>query len=283
MGACVGRAQATADLPPSSSPPPALPRHFSIPPDTVRCVRRAQVCFRTLDVYTSAVLEACMDPPRAPKPEWREMMSKLSAISCSEYRGIVFQNPDFVPYFHTATPVSELGGLNIGSRPAKRKPGGGVGTLRAIPWIFAWTQTRLHLPVWLGIGEALEKAFEESGEDVLSDMYDNWPFFQVRVPGLPGATLISALLHTQSHTTLAPLPFLRCLLFSEHCSLPLCTARWQAHGHVPWLVHTPPTQCHGSCTPHPHSTMARAHPTHTVCMPAATAETRRPTFAPPAV
>jgi len=137
-----------------------------------------EVCFRTLDVYTSAVLEACMDPPRAPKPEWREMMSKLSAISCSEYRGIVFQNPDFVPYFHTATPVSELGGLNIGSRPAKRKPGGGVGTLRAIPWIFAWTQTRLHLPVWLGIGEALEKAFEESGEDVLSDMYDNWPFFQ---------------------------------------------------------------------------------------------------------
>lgn len=139
-----------------------------------------EVCFRTLDVYTSAVLEACMDPPPAPKPEWRAMMKKLSEISCKEYRSIVFQNPQFVPYFQAATPVSELGGLNIGSRPAKRKAGGGVETLRAIPWIFAWTQTRMHVPVWLGIGEALTEAFEESPENaaVLADMHANWPFFQ---------------------------------------------------------------------------------------------------------
>ncbi|KAG1677399.1 hypothetical protein FOA52_010779 [Chlamydomonas sp. UWO 241] len=137
-----------------------------------------EVCFRTLDVYTSAVLEACMDPPPAPKPEWREMMAMLSSHSCEQYRSVVFGNPEFVPYFQAATPVYELGGLNIGSRPAKRKASGGVETLRAIPWIFAWTQTRLHLPVWLGIGEALEQAFANGCEGVLGDMYQNWPFFQ---------------------------------------------------------------------------------------------------------
>ncbi len=72
--------------------------------------------------------------------------------------------PLFFLLFHLSSPLprSELGGLNIGSRPAKRKAGGGVETLRAIPWIFAWTQTRMHVPVWLGIGEALTEAFEES-------------------------------------------------------------------------------------------------------------------------
>eukprot|EP00798_Chlamydomonas_sp_ICE-L_P009929 gene9929-7799_t len=138
-----------------------------------------EVCFNTLDRYTSAVLEACLDPPLAPKEEWREMMAELSAKSCEEYREVVFKTPDFIPYFHSATPVSELGRLNIGSRPAKRpNQGGGVETLRAIPWIFAWTQTRMHLPVWLGIGKSLENAIANGKIDVLKDMYKNWPFFQ---------------------------------------------------------------------------------------------------------
>ena len=64
-------------------------------------------------------------------------------------------------YFRAATPEGELGNLNIGSRPARRKAGGGVETLRAIPWIFAWTQARLVLPAWLGVGEALQEAFAQ--------------------------------------------------------------------------------------------------------------------------
>lgn len=92
---------------------------------------------------------------------------------------MVFRRPEFIQYFQTATPVSELGRLNIGSRPAKRpKKGGGVETLRAIPWIFAWTQTRMHLPVWLGIGRALQQAIDAGRLDDLRDMYQNWPFFQ---------------------------------------------------------------------------------------------------------
>jgi phosphoenolpyruvate carboxylase len=75
----------------------------------------------------------------------------------------VFKNPYFIKYFRDATPEEELGNLNIGSRPSRRKKGGGVETLRAIPWIFAWTQTRMVLPAWLGIGEAFQWAIGNVG------------------------------------------------------------------------------------------------------------------------
>lgn len=73
--------------------------------------------------------------------------------------------------------------MNIGSRPAKRKPSGGIESLRAIPWIFAWTQTRFHLPVWLGFGGAFKAAFQKSNQNVvlLRQMYNEWPFFRVTI------------------------------------------------------------------------------------------------------
>ena len=84
-------------------------------------------------------------------------MDDLSETSCRMYRGYVRENPDFVPYFRAATPELELGKLPLGSRPAKRKPNGGVESLRAIPWIFARTQNRLMLPARLGAGAGLRK------------------------------------------------------------------------------------------------------------------------------
>lgn len=102
------------------------------------------------------------------------MMESLSQISCEAYRGVVAKEPRFVPYFRSATPELELAGLNVGSRPAKRNPKGGVESLRAIPWIFAWTQTRLNLPAWLGVGDALTK----TDPKVLREMYTKWPWFQ---------------------------------------------------------------------------------------------------------
>ena len=77
-------------------------------------------------------------------------------MSCDAYRAVVRGDARFIDYFQAATPVSELARMNIGSRPAKRKAAGSIDTLRAIPWIFAWTQTRFHLPVWLGIGAAFQ-------------------------------------------------------------------------------------------------------------------------------
>ena len=103
-------------------------------------------------------------------------MDRVSEISCAGYRHLVREEPRFVPYFRQATPELELGTLNIGSRPAKRNPKGGIESLRAIPWTFAWTQTRTHLSAWLGVADALNV----DGADLegLQDMYKNWPWFR---------------------------------------------------------------------------------------------------------
>jgi phosphoenolpyruvate carboxylase len=87
-----------------------------------------------------------------------------------------------VPYFRKATPELELGNLNIGSRPAKRNPTGGVESLRAIPWNFAWTQTRSNLPTWLGVGQAIQQTLEnEEKAPILKDMYKNYDSFRTMI------------------------------------------------------------------------------------------------------
>jgi phosphoenolpyruvate carboxylase len=139
---------------------------------------------RTLDLYTAALLAEKYQERQPMKQEWRDLMDKMSAISCDAYRKIVREDERFVPYFRAATPELELTNLNIGSRPAKRKVGGGVESLRAIPWIFAWTQTRLNLPTWLGVGEALTEILESDNEEeaeLLRDMYENYDAFRTTV------------------------------------------------------------------------------------------------------
>ncbi|MEW5303367.1 MAG: hypothetical protein WDW36_006068 [Sanguina aurantia] len=136
-----------------------------------------------MEMYTAAVLLATLRPPSPPRVDcWRKTMDALSASSCDAYRSVVVDHPDFLAYFRHATPEAELGNLNIGSRPARRNAASAsISTLRAIPWIFAWTQNRLILPSWLGIGEALSKAIAEGHWDELCAMYKEWPFFQVTV------------------------------------------------------------------------------------------------------
>lgn len=174
------------------------PTHLAIlsqPPDTIHGSLRVTVqgevieqsfgeenlCFRTLQRYTAATLEHGMHPPVAPRPEWRALMDEMARIAAEDYRSIVFKEPRFVEYFRLATPETEYGRMNIGSRPSKRKPSGGIESLRAIPWIFAWTQSRLHLPVWLGFGLAFKNVIEKDVENLhmLQQMYNEWPFFRV--------------------------------------------------------------------------------------------------------
>jgi len=141
---------------------------------------RPAIAERTMDLFTAGVLVDRFKQRPEPKKEWRDMMERLSTLSCKVYRGVVREEPRFVPYFRTATPELELSGLNVGSRPAKRNPKGGVESLRAIPWVFAWTQTRLNLPTWLGVGEAI-KEVAKTDIKLLREMYDHWPWFQTLI------------------------------------------------------------------------------------------------------
>ncbi|PKF60901.1 phosphoenolpyruvate carboxylase [Psychromonas sp. psych-6C06] len=140
-----------------------------------------KVAVQSLNLYTAAILEANLLPPPAPKQEWRDLMDQFAEQSCEEYRYFIREEADFVPYFRSVTPELELGKLALGSRPAKRKPNGGVESLRAIPWIFAWSQNRLMLPAWLGAGTALKTLLEEGKKELLQEMYCDWPFFQTRL------------------------------------------------------------------------------------------------------
>ncbi|MEH6650783.1 MAG: phosphoenolpyruvate carboxylase [Motiliproteus sp.] len=137
-----------------------------------------ELAVRNLELYAGAVLEASLIPPPPPKPEWRTLMNELSSEAHKQYVGLVREEPQFVPYFRQLTPEQELAKLPLGSRPAKRKQDGGVESLRAIPWIFAWTQTRLMLPAWLGSGQALSQAIEQGKEAQLHELIEQWPFFR---------------------------------------------------------------------------------------------------------
>jgi phosphoenolpyruvate carboxylase len=140
-----------------------------------------EVAARNLKVYVSSVLEANFLPPEKPREEWRQLMHDLAADGVQSYRAMVREHPDFVSYFRAATPEQELGKLSLGSRPARRRSGGGIETLRAIPWIFAWTQIRLMLPAWLGADTALERQIDGGRLDTLQEMYAEWPFFRTYI------------------------------------------------------------------------------------------------------
>ena len=134
------------------------------------------IAYRTLELYTCATLEATLLPPPKPSDNWREQMDNLTACSLESYRNEI-NSPDFLEYFHDATPEQELQRLSLGSRPAKRKASGGIESLRAIPWVFAWTQTRLLIPAWLGSDSALEMAIKNGDLELIQKMSKEWPYF----------------------------------------------------------------------------------------------------------
>ena len=130
----------------------------------------------TLGTYIGSVLEATLAPPIKPKKNWRKLMNEMSTVSTKAYRNNFF-NKEFLRYYFNITPQRLLEQLSIGSRPSKRNKSKDVKSLRAIPWVFAWTQIRFLLPAWLGIYEALNFAIKNKNINILKEMLKKWPYF----------------------------------------------------------------------------------------------------------
>ena len=137
------------------------------------------IALRTLELMTGAVLEAsAVDRQTSnPQPEFAEAMTAAATAGRSAYRALVYEDPDFVSYFRTSTPIDVIERLEIGSRPASRRGDGGIDSLRAIPWVFSWMQNRHLLPGWYGVGAGLAAAIEAHGTDTVRAMAMEWPFF----------------------------------------------------------------------------------------------------------
>jgi phosphoenolpyruvate carboxylase len=137
-----------------------------------------------LEVVVAATLEASRLHRTSRQPDtvlarWDDAMDTMSAAAYERYRSLI-DLPELARYFMAATPVDELGRMNIGSRPARR-PGSAVATLdglRAIPWVFGWTQSRQVIPGWFGVGSGLRALFDQHGPDTVAEMYGLWPFFR---------------------------------------------------------------------------------------------------------
>ncbi|MEM7453390.1 MAG: phosphoenolpyruvate carboxylase [Planctomycetota bacterium] len=133
---------------------------------------------RHLQQLFHAMLCSCGKRPVYPQlQEWSSVMDSLSVTAEAKYRELV-SHPRFIEYFKTATPIDQIDRLNLGSRPSRRKTTESINDLRAIPWVFAWTQSRANIPSWYGVGTALDAWIQSGKIKTLQEMYDQWPFFK---------------------------------------------------------------------------------------------------------
>ncbi|MEM1203651.1 MAG: phosphoenolpyruvate carboxylase [Acidobacteriota bacterium] len=138
------------------------------------------IALRTLEVTAGAVCLATAAPPPADPRDaaWHRAMADIADHSRSTYRALVYEHPDFLAYFRNATPIDVIERMMIGSRPASRRSRQGLGNLRAIPWVFSWTQSRHILPGWYGLGSGLAHALAEHGRETLETMAREWRFLR---------------------------------------------------------------------------------------------------------
>ncbi len=168
---------------------------------------------RHLETLVAATLEASLLPPRSPIPKaYLQAAARISELSQSAYRRLVYETPDFADFFLHATPLREIAELNIGSRPAAR-PGQGTGfrieSLRAIPWGFSWGQSRVNLPGWYGFGSGIQAFLAENPEahaDLLQRMVRRWPFFASLVSNIDMVLAKADRSLAQRYAALGPKP-----------------------------------------------------------------------------
>jgi phosphoenolpyruvate carboxylase len=140
-----------------------------------------EIAARELDLMSSAVLESTLDGGAHPGGErlarFEAIVADMAEVSSKAYRALVYEDEGFTDFFHAVTPVEQVSKLQLGSRPPKRKESRSIDDFRAIPWVFSWTQARIVLPAWYGLGTALERTRSRHGVGVLREMASDWPFF----------------------------------------------------------------------------------------------------------
>ncbi|WP_166246159.1 phosphoenolpyruvate carboxylase [Paenibacillus turpanensis] len=166
------------------------------------------IAYRSLEQATSALVTAASlrrnPQTQAEEPQWEEIVASISETSFTKYQDLIFRDPDFLSFFKETTPLSEIGELNIGSRPSKRKNSDRFEDLRAIPWVFSWTQSRYLLPAWYAAGTGLNRFYDSKPENlqILRSMYDNWSFFKGLIDNLQMALAKADLLIAEQYAGL---------------------------------------------------------------------------------
>ncbi|MBL0386802.1 phosphoenolpyruvate carboxylase [Tumebacillus sp. ITR2] len=179
------------------------------------------IAMRSLESAVSSVLLASLNVQttymRDTERRWSEMMEQLSQASFEAYQNFVYRNEDFLPYFQQATPIDVIGELNLGSRPAKRKNSPRIQDLRAIPWVFSWTQNRHLLPAWFGFGKAMSSELKRNPESLreFRRMYQFWPFFQAMIDNIQMALAKADMLIAAEYVRLVEDPELASRVFGK--------------------------------------------------------------------
>jgi phosphoenolpyruvate carboxylase len=206
-----------------------------------------QVAFRHLEQVVWATLVARAGNPAPPDPLWLEVLEELSQRSLGHYRGLIGE-PGFIEYFRQATPLEEIETLPIASRPSRRHGERSLEDLRAIPWVFSWTQSRTLLPAWYGLGSAAAgyAADHPGGWDTLRAMHREWPFFRAVLANAALALAKADIPVASRYASLVEPEELRRriwgLVAAEHARS--CEAVLRATGQaslladVPWLEHS---------------------------------------------
>jgi len=180
----------------------------------------AEVGRRNLEIIASASLEASLlHPTEKPVPaDYLDVMERLSAHAFAAYRSLVYETPNFNEYFRASTVINEISTLNVGSRPASRKSSGKIEDLRAIPWVFSWSQSRVLLPGWYGFGSAVRAWREEHGSGgmaLLREMYADWPFFRALLSNMDMVLAKSNMAIASRYAELVPDEELRRSVFAR--------------------------------------------------------------------
>ena len=175
---------------------------------------------RNLEIHVAATLEASLlHPSDGPVPEaFTGAMDRLSDLAFRAYRDLVFETPGFNEYFRASTVIDEISTLNIGSRPASRKASGQITDLRAIPWVFSWSQCRIMLPGWYGFGSAVQAWRDEAGDgalDLLRRMHRDWPFFSTLLSNMDMVLAKSNMAIASRYADLLPDKDLRDAIFNR--------------------------------------------------------------------